>query len=134
MPGSDQTVDQDPGRRSLADRRIGTEKLNAQRIDFVDLLAAEKMELVSGRWLAHVSDPHLRRCSEGGDLGILGQEVVKTRVDVQPCANRVEDHCSCGVAQPTSVRCETDDEMRGRIACQRLGQTTDDRDTDVATV
>ncbi len=86
------------------------------RRDLLDL-AGEEVEL-AGRWrLADVAQSDAAAGGEPCELGVLGQEVVQTGVDVEAEVDGAPDVGPGGGVEPAAVGREPDDQMGRRVSC-----------------
>jgi hypothetical protein len=125
VPGRTESIHENPSRGAFAYRRVRAEQCDAQRTDFRDLLAIEEVQRATGRRFTNVPNRYSMLAGQRDHFGILGQEVVKARIDVEPTSNRLQHSVARQGVEPSAVRRKAHDKVRRRIARQRLAETTD---------
>src|SRR5207245_7574192 len=92
-------------------------------------LAGESVHRLARRRASHVADPGAAPARQVGELGILSEELVQSRIDTNAPRQGVPDRGTAGWRQCPAVRGDADDEVVGPAGgADRLFQVPHDRD------
>src|SRR3990172_3469482 len=114
-------------RRAFAHGRVGAEHRDPYRRHLLDF-SREKVEVFPRRGAPHIPDAHAVRPRQPGKFGIIAEELVQSRIDVQTGPQRCSDDGSIALRQTSAVGGQADDEVLDPLPdLQRLFEGTKDR-------